>query len=364
MAAIGSTRRSAIEIAWFAFAAANLVAMALAPSWETIPFHFIWISLTLVYGFRVWRPTATGLVLALVIACTGGLILSDAFAGEQLWGELFEVPLMSAMFLAMVWHARRRQDALRKVEEEARERAQLLAQQKRFLHDVSHELRTPVTIARGHLEVLQRVNGSHGQEIEIALDELGRIENILERLLLLAKSKQPDFVVLAEFEAEPFLEDVFLRWSDVVPRNWTLGHLATGTLRADADALRIALDALLENAVKHTATGDAVTLSSRAEGGELVIEVADEGDGIPPEAIDRIFERFARADSSRSRDQGGAGLGLAIVEAIMRAHGGRCEAAANGEGEGAIFTMRLPGLRSHTSDARQAPAPSAPLSVG
>jgi signal transduction histidine kinase len=361
MADIASARRNAIEIAWFAFAAANLVAMALAPSWETIPFHFIWISLTLVYGFRVWQPAATGLVLALVIAGTGGLILSDTFAGEQLWGELFEVPLMAAMFLAMVWHARRRQDALRKLEEKARERAQLLAQQKRFLHDVSHELRTPVTIARGHLEVLQRVNGAHGQEIEIALDELGRIENILERLLLLAKSKQPDFVVLAEFEVEPFLEDVFLRWSDVVPRNWTLGHLATGTVRADADALRIALDALLENAVKHTATGDAVTLSSRAEGGELVIEVADEGDGIPPEAIDRIFDRFARADSSRSRDQGGAGLGLAIVEAIMRAHGGRCEAAANGKG--ATFTLRLPGFGAQTAGEWQAPAPSARLSL-
>jgi len=171
--------------------------MGLVPSWETIPFHFIWISLTLVYGFRVWSPGNTGFVLGLVILATGGLILSDAFSGEQLWGELFEVPLMAAMFLAMVWHARRRQDAVRELQDEAAERAELLTQQKRFLHDVSHELRTPVTIARGHLEVLQRVNGSGGQEVEVALDELGRIESILERLLLLAKSKQPDFVVPA-----------------------------------------------------------------------------------------------------------------------------------------------------------------------
>src|SRR5207237_7142225 len=132
------------------------------------------------------------------------------FSGWQLWGELFEVPLMSAMFLAMVWHARRRQDALRVVEREAAERSALLAQQKRFLHDVSHELRTPVTIARGHLEVLRRLNGKPAQEIEVALDELGRIENILERLLLLAKSKQPDFVVRAEIGAEDFLEAVYM----------------------------------------------------------------------------------------------------------------------------------------------------------
>src|SRR6059058_2220056 len=154
MAVIDSLRRNFVELAWFAFAGANLAAMELWPSWETIPFHFIWISLTLVYGFRIWNPKPTGIVLGLVIAGTGSLILSDAFAGSQLWGELFEVPLMSAMFLAMVWHARRRQDAVRRLEREAAERAALLSQQKRFLHDVSHELRTPVTIARGHLEVL------------------------------------------------------------------------------------------------------------------------------------------------------------------------------------------------------------------
>src|SRR4051812_32270800 len=244
MAATGLLRRRGVELAWFAFAAANLVAMALVPSWETIPFHFIWISLTLLYGFRVWEPKPTAFVLGLVILATGSLILSDAFNGEQLWGELFEVPLMSAMFLAMVWHARRRQDALRTLETESRERAALLAQQKRFLHDVSHELRTPVTIARGHLEVLQRLNGEAGQEVEVALDELGRIEHILERLLLLANSKQPDFVVLGGVEIESFLEDVFMRWS-VVPRNWTLGKLSGGTLQADPDALRHALDALL-----------------------------------------------------------------------------------------------------------------------
>jgi signal transduction histidine kinase len=340
MAATGLLRRRGVEVAWFAFAAANLVAMGLLPSWETIPFHFIWISLTLVYGFRVWEPRATAFVLALVILATGSLILSDAFSGEQLWGELFEVPLMSAMFLAMVWHARRRQDALRNLEAEANERAGLLAQQRRFLHDVSHELRTPVTIARGHLELLQRLDGARGQEVEIALDELGRIENILERLLLLAKSKQPDFVVPAEIDVEPFLEDVFLRWSEVVPRGWTLGRLAQGTLLADPDALRIALDALLENAVKHTEPGDSITLECHADRSDLVIEVADEGSGIPPDDLERIFQRFARADAARSRAQGGAGLGLAIVDAIVRAHGGECTAAS--PGGGAVFGLRFP----------------------
>ena len=183
--------------------------MCAGPSWETIPFHFIWVSLTLLYGFRIWGLGLDGRRPRLVVAAsTGLLILNDAFDGDQQWGELFEVPLMSAMFLAMVWHARRRQDALAKVERQARERAALLERQERFLHDVSHELRTPVTIARGHLEVLRRTGTVRSHEVDVALDELGRIERILERLLLLAKTDHPDFVVFAEIDLEVFLEDV------------------------------------------------------------------------------------------------------------------------------------------------------------
>jgi len=144
-----------------------------------------------------------------------------------------------------------------------------------------------------------------------------------------------------EVDVEPFLEDVFMRWS-VVPRSWTLGKLAQGSLRADADALRIALDALLENAVKYTQPSDAIRLSARSRDGGLAIEVADEGRGLPQDGLDRLFERFSRADSARSRAQGGAGLGLAIVDAIVRAHGGSCEAADSKVG--AVFTLRFPGF--------------------
>jgi signal transduction histidine kinase len=365
MRVIALLRRRPVEAAWAAFAAANLVAMGLWPGWETIPFHFIWISLTIVYGFRVWRPAATNLTLAAVIASTGALILQDAFEGLQLWGELFEVPLMSAMFLAMVWHARRRQDALAVVERQAAQRASLLERQERFLHDASHELRTPVTIARGHLEVLRRTNGHSAPEIEVALDELQRIEEILERLLLLAKADQPDFVVLEEVELEPFLEDVFMRWSEVAPRAWQLGDLAPGVVAVDLEGLRCALDALLENAVKYTEHGDAIELSSRAEGGEVVIEVADAGCGIPQEGLAHIWERFGRADAARTRTHGGVGLGLAIVDAIARAHWGSCTVTATANGS--KFALRLPSFwrgeptRWGDSTTRREPEPAAGL---
>jgi signal transduction histidine kinase len=339
-----SLRRNGIELAWGLFAAANLVAMALLPAWETIPFHFIWISLTLVFGFRVWGSRATYVTLLLVAIATGVLILEDAFGGYQEWGELFEVPLMSAMFLAMVWHARRRQEAIRIVERQSAQRESLLERQERFLHDASHELRTPVTIARGHLEVLRRMNGASPPEIDVALDELHRIEQILDRLLLLAKADQPDFVVLEEIELEPFLEDVFMRWSEVAPRRWHLGELASGTLSVDSEALRCAVDALLENAVKYTEAGTSILLRSRAVGSQAVIEVEDGGNGIAPDALAHIFDRFARADAARTRAQGGVGLGLAIVDAIAKAHGGRCTIQTSRAGT--TFSLRMPRYRS------------------
>ena len=339
MLATGWLRRNSVEVLWGLFAIANWLAMIAWPAWETIPFHFVWISVTIVYGFRVWSPAVTAVILSAVILATGASILADAFAGIQLWGELFEVPLMSAMFLAMVWHARRRQSAMRQVEALADMRASLLERQERFLHDASHELRTPVTIARGHLELLCRETPD-SPELTVALDELERMERIVDRLLLLAKVEQPDFVVLRDVEIDRFLEDVFMRWSEVAPRAWRLDVDVAGVVRVDPEALRSALDALLENAVKYTEPRAGIALRGHAVGGEIVIAVADEGAGVPDEALGSIFDRFARADDARTRAQGGVGLGLAIVAAIARAHGGRCTVERrNGQ---TVFSLAIP----------------------
>ena len=332
-------RRYRVELLWALFAAANYAAMIAWPAWETIPFHFVWISLTLLYGFRVWPMRMTLATLAAVMALTGASIMLDAFRGIQLWGELFEVPLMAAMFLAMVWHARRRVDALAVAEGRAEERRSMLERQERFMHDASHELRTPVTIARGHLELL--LGNGKDAELEIALDELGRIDAIIGRLLLLATADQPDFLQVEDIEIESFLEDVFMRWSEVAPRAWRLGTITPGTVAADPDRLRAALDALVENAIKYTRKHDAIELRavSRAPG-QLLLEVEDEGCGIPDDALGRIFDRFARADAARTRSAGGVGLGLAIVDAIAKAHGGRC--TVRNTGHGSVFALQLP----------------------
>jgi signal transduction histidine kinase len=247
---------------------------------------------------------------------------------------------MSAMFLAMVWHARRRQDALGVAEEHGHRLESLLQRQERFLHDASHELRTPVTIARGHLELLRRANGHGGSEVAVALDELSRIERLLDRLLLLARADQPDFVEAEPIRLDNFLEDVFMRWCEVAPRTWRLGRLAAGTLLADVEQLRAALDALLENAVKYSDVGDEIELSALAARSSVMIAVQDAGIGIPDEAASRIFDRFARADAARTRTHGGAGLGLAIVDTIAKAHGGR--ARVRPLERGSRFSIELP----------------------
>jgi signal transduction histidine kinase len=200
-----------------------------------------------------------------------------------------------------------------------------------------------VTIARGHLEMLRRSNG-HAPEVGVALDELERIERIVDRLLLLAKADQPGFVVREEIDLESFLEEVFMRWSEVAPRTWRLGPVPAGALEADEEAIREALDALIENAVKHTEPNEPIEIRARPRGGEVVIEVIDGGTGIRPEELGRIFDRFARTDSARSRDRGGVGLGLSIVDTIATVHGGR--ATVESAGAGSTFALVLPGFRA------------------
>ena len=334
-------RRHRVEVAWGLFAVANYAAMIAWPTWETIPFHFVWISLTLLYGFRVWPMRSTLIVLLCVMTATAASIGLDAFHGIQLWGELFEVPLMAAMFLAMVWHARRRVDAQRIAEQRADEGRSLLERQERFIQDVSHEMKTPMTIARGHLELL-RGQDPEPPELSVALDELERMDAIVERLLVLAKVGQPDFVLRAEVNLESLLEDVFMRWSELAPRAWRLGPIASGRVVADAERLRTALDALIENAVKYTQPHDAIEIRARAGAAQVSIEVEDEGCGVAKEALDRIFDRFARADSARTRAAGGVGLGLAIADAIAKAHGGACHVVSTDDGS--VFSLRLPGF--------------------
>jgi signal transduction histidine kinase len=331
-----------LETVWAGFALANLGAMWLLPTWETVPFHFIWVSLTLVYGYRVWNLERTGWVLALVVATTGAILMHEVSESFQPPDELTEVPLMAAMFLAMVWHARRRMAAMERERQASEVNRKLLERQRQFVQDASHELRTPITIAVGHAELLARASRDPelAEDASIVVDELNRLRRLADRLLLLASSADPDFLTRSPIEVEPLLLEAYGRWA-ATERSWVLEDGIAATVLADPDRLDTALDALIENAVKHTEPGDEIRIGARYEDGQAVVAVADSGSGIAAEQLEPIFDRFARLDAGRSRDRGGVGLGLAIVKAIAEAHGGTARARST-VGQGSVFEIRLP----------------------
>jgi signal transduction histidine kinase len=161
--ALGWLRSSWVDVAWVAFVGGNLAAMRLLPAWQTIPFLIIWVSLTVVYGFRMWRLQPTIMTLAAVTLATGGVIGVQVLQGQEEGQYLVEVPLIAMMFLVMVWHGRRRLAAMEErlaamaeIERVSEENLRLLAQQHRFLQDASHELGTPITVALGHAELIEQ----------------------------------------------------------------------------------------------------------------------------------------------------------------------------------------------------------------
>jgi signal transduction histidine kinase len=344
---IASTlRRRWVEIAWGTFAAANVAVIGVLEEWETIPFHFVWVSLTIVYGFRVWRLRTTMILLLVVIAVTGVALTWTVMRGDEGPDELAEVPLMAAMFVAMVWHAHRRQAAIEETRRLAEAEHRLLEGQRAFVRDASHELRTPITVARGHAELIRNsgVDGQVGEDAEVVLDELGRLSKLSERLLILTAAGDPGFLSRGEVEVEPLVVGLMRRWSPTAPRAWQVRVAAEGTISADRERLETALDALLENAVRATHEGAAIRVGCRAEGEKLILEVADEGSGIRPEDLPRIFERFSKLEPDRARSNGGTGLGLSIAKAIAEAHGGSI-AVESEEGRGATFCITLSGFR-------------------
>ena len=338
------TRGAWIDAAWIAFSIANLVAMLVFPDWETVPFHFIWVSLTVLYGFRVWSLGRTSITLIAVIITTATFILIDVSREAQPIDEITEVPLMSAMFLAMVWHARRRQSAMEEMRRVYEANARLRERERQFIQDASHELRTPITVGLGHAELIERGASEPllREDARVVVDELMRLRRLSDRLLLLAASEHPDFLQVQPMELDAAVLETLRRWTPV-PRRWGLGEVDDVTVRADPDRLELAIDALIENAVKHTTAEDSITLSVARRNGQAVISVADTGSGLQPADAERIFDRFTRADKGRSRDGGGTGLGLAIVKTVAEAHGGTVVVRTD-QGQGCVFDLALPAI--------------------
>jgi signal transduction histidine kinase len=319
--------------------------MLLFQRWESIPFHLIWISFALLYSFRVRSAGATLWLMAAMCLTTFAAIGTDVLSGAQPADELTEVPLMAALFWVMMWHGRRRQAADAELMRVNQENERLLANQRRFLQDASHQLKTPITIALGHSELLARSVASQQdkRDVNVVVGELNRLRNLSERLLLIAASANPDFLRPEPVELDHFMADVLLRWRPAADRCWQLGQLDPAIALADAERLGLAVDALLENAIRHTGPDDLIRLSVtfRDDGPERAsLIVQDTGTGIAADELAHVFERFSTG-SLPVDGRRGTGLGLSLVRAVAEGHGGEARAASV-PGLGSKFEIILP----------------------
>lgn len=223
--------------------------------------------------------------------------------------------------------------------------------QREFLDDVAHELRTPITIAQGHLDTLG-VDADSGEPdsseladtIRVVRDELERMSRYVSDLLLLAKAERPDFLHTEPVDIGELVHGVLARVDGLADRRWVddggppPGHTA---VLADSGRLEQAMLNLAANAAEHTADGDEIGIGARVTDHVVELWVRDTGPGVHPDVLDSLFQRHARGASERISRREGMGIGLSIVDAIARAHGGRAETRPSAE-RGATFTITFP----------------------
>lgn len=231
-------------------------------------------------------------------------------------------------------------------------------QMKRFSMDASHELRTPLTAIRGQLEVAQitaRTTDDFRRAIALALEDVERLGRIVQSLLQLAQAEAGQ--IRLNFEPEMLAEVAARQMARFQPladsKRLSMTLEAGDGCMALVDRLQMErlMDNLLSNAVKYTQEGGQVTVRVRREGGEAVIEVADNGPGIAPQHLPHIFDKFYRVREGEKTTGRGVGLGLAFVEWIARAHGGRATVEST-PGKGSTFRVRLPAYLEKSGEAQ------------
>jgi heavy metal sensor kinase len=219
---------------------------------------------------------------------------------------------------------------------------------RRFLDDASHELRTPLTVIKGELQQLvaeEADNSELRERIGSVLEEVARLEHLVSGLLVLSRLDAGDArrewcdVNLGELAAST-VEHMRLVADDRGVR-LQASALAPVMVRGDAPRLKQVIVNLLDNAIKFTPQGGIVGVSTHQHDGFGLLEVFDSGIGIPSDSLPHVFDRFYRVDAARSRDEGGAGLGLSIVRSICNAHGAEIDVGST-PGRGTRFRVRFP----------------------
>ncbi|MHB9857910.1 sensor histidine kinase [Streptomyces sp. YIM S03343] len=344
-------QRGLVFTGWALFAASSQLLLFVEPGMETVVFHVAWISMAIVYGFQGWSARRTAVVLTLVTLVTGATLGNFVASGHAGWDELAEVPLMGLVFLAMVWHVRRRAAALAETQSlvERERRAQEVKEL--FVRTCSHEMRTPITVARCYAEMVQNeLPGSQGKDdLDVVVDELDKLSRLAGRLLVLADAYESTEFEWGPVDLGSLLGRTAQRWRPASDRDWLLDAPSI-LVEGDESRLESALDALVENAVKFTAQGDTITLRCRATRDGAVVDVEDTGIGFARSKSDNSLLADATDGRPPSSGRPGTGLGLAIVRAIVDGHGGALTVASESP-DGSLLRMELP-LRQPAAEPR------------
>jgi signal transduction histidine kinase len=220
--------------------------------------------------------------------------------------------------------------------------------QRQFVSDASHEMRTPIAVIRANAELAmghpEESVQERSRELESILNETRHLGQMVERLLTLARADEGSVNLRLEPTDVGALTAVVAGDMEAIASNSGITLLCESApvrLAADPDRIREMLVILIDNAIRHTGKGGTITVRSAAVGNSAVLSVSDTGEGIPPEHLGRIFDRFYRVDRARARERGSAGLGLSIAKWIAEAHGGRIT-VESAVGRGTTFTIRLP----------------------
>jgi two-component system OmpR family sensor kinase len=235
---------------------------------------------------------------------------------------------------------------LQQIEHAFDERAASEARLRRFVGDASHELRTPLTSIRGYAELFRRGAAERPEDLAKAMrrieEEADRMGVLVDDLLLLARLDQGRPLERGRVDLTRIVGDAVDDARAVAPGR-RIEYSPNGAIVVPGDEVRLrqVMANLLQNAVRHTPADAPVHVRVTTEDDEAIIEVRDEGPGMPTDDADRVFERFWRGDASRTRASGGTGLGLAIVAAIADAHGGSAS-VDTAPGQGATFRVHLP----------------------
>ena len=276
----------------------------------------------LVGSLLAWR-VAEGVLRPVrdVTATAGGITAGDLTRRIRVTGR-DEISLLANTF----------NDMLDKLEE-------AFETQRRFVDDAGHELRTPITVIRGHLELLEEDPEERRRTLALVMDELERMQRIVNDLLVLANAERPDFLDLAPVNLSELTRGVFAKAQALGSREWGLERVGRGIIEGDRQRITQAVMQLAQNAVQHTPERGDIAIGSELRNGRARLWVKDSGEGIPPGELDQIFHRFSRRGNRRSSE--GAGLGLAIVRAIAEAHHGRVDVQSR-PGQGSTFTVSIP----------------------